>query len=438
MWFNPTAIVMLLKSNRAWFSLWAIVAAFGVYFCTYAFRKPFTAGLYEDHTVFGMNYKIVLILTQVVGYMSSKFIGVHVIAALKPSKRIQLILLLIGVSQVGLVLFAVLPKQLAWAAMFLNGLPLGMVWGVVFSFLEGRKVTEMLALGLSANMILTSGVLKTIYFFIHQVTGLSEFAMPAVLGFLFLIPLLGFVWMLSVLPPPTAEDKQLRSKRIPMQKRHKRVAMGRYGFGIVLIIGIYALLTTMRDFRDNFAVEIWQEIDPQQDFTIFAKMEAYITVFVLLGVGLLAVIKDNLKAYGLICGTFLAAFACVGIATKAYTNHGIMAHSWMLLLGVGLFFPYILIQIAYFERIIALFKIKGNVGYFVYLCDSVGYLGSVGILFYKEFVGGELTYSAILVAFATLTAILGGIFTLLQLVFFTWKYIQAKLIFTAKLHYKNN
>ncbi len=429
---------MFLKSNRVWFSLWAIVAAFGVYFCTYAFRKPFTAGLYEGYIVFGMDYKIVLILTQVLGYMSSKFIGVSVISSLRPSKRIQLILLLIGISQVSLVLFAVLPEQLAWAAMFLNGLPLGMVWGVVFSFLEGRKVTEMLALGLSTNMILTSGVLKTIYFYIQQATGLSEFVMPAVLGFLFLVPFMGFVWMLSVLPPPTAEDKRLRSKRIPMQKRHKYLAMGRYGFGIVLIIGIYALLTTMRDFRDNFAVEIWQEIDPLQDFTIFAKMETYVAVFVLIGVGLLTAVKDSLKAYGLICGIFFAAFSCIGIVTKGYTNHGITAYTWMLLLGVGLFFPYILIQIAYFERIIALFKIKGNVGYFVYLCDSVGYLGSVGILFYKEFAGGELTYSAILLAFASFTAILGGIFTLLQLVFFIWKYIQAKLIFTAKLHYKNN
>lgn len=429
---------MLLKSNRVLFIIWAMVAAFGVYFCTYAFRKPFTAGLYDGYYIFGLNYKVILILTQVLGYMSSKLIGVKVISALKPKRRVPLIFSLILISQFGLVLFAVLPEKIAWVAMFINGLPLGMVWGVVFSFLEGRKVTEMLALGLSANMILTSGVLKTSYFYIQNFLGISEFVMPATMGFIFLLPLIGFVWMLSVLPAPTAEDKALRSKRIPMKKRHKRLAMGRYGFGIVLIIGIYAMLTTIRDFRDNFAVEIWQEIDPDQSFTVFAKVETYIACFVLFGIGLLTLVKDNRKAYLLICSLFFASFLCIGVSTYWYEQTAISAFNWMLLLGLGLFFPYLLIQIAFFERIIALFEIKGNVGYFVYLCDSVGYLGSVGILFYKEFAGDSLTWSGILLAFASITATLGGILSIFQLAFFSWKYLKGKLIQTARLHYENN
>ena len=29
-------------------SAWCVVAAFGAYFCMYAFRKPFTAGAYAE------------------------------------------------------------------------------------------------------------------------------------------------------------------------------------------------------------------------------------------------------------------------------------------------------------------------------------------------------------------------------------------------------
>ncbi len=48
------------------------------------------------------------------------------------------------------------------AALFLNGLPLGLIWGLVFGFMEGRRTSEVLGAILCASFILSSGVVKSV------------------------------------------------------------------------------------------------------------------------------------------------------------------------------------------------------------------------------------------------------------------------------------
>ena len=57
-----------------------MVAAFGTYFCMYAFRKPFTAAEFAGYEWGGLGYKTLLVTAQVLGYTLSKFIGIKVIA----------------------------------------------------------------------------------------------------------------------------------------------------------------------------------------------------------------------------------------------------------------------------------------------------------------------------------------------------------------------
>jgi hypothetical protein len=40
----------------------------------------------------------------------------------------------------------------------------------------------------------------------------------------------------------------------------------------------------------------------------------------------------------------------------------------------------------YFERLLAAYKIPGNVGFVIYIADAFGYLGTVIVLLVKEFV----------------------------------------------------
>ena len=130
-------------------------AAFLVYFCMYAFRKPFTVGLFDEVDVWGFDYKIILILAQVLGYACSKFIGITVISAMLQRQRAMMILGLVVAAELALLGFALVDAPYNIIFLFLNGLPLGMIWGVVFSYIEGRRTTELLAVILSASFIMS-------------------------------------------------------------------------------------------------------------------------------------------------------------------------------------------------------------------------------------------------------------------------------------------
>jgi hypothetical protein len=90
----------------------------------------------------------------------------------------------------------------------------------------------------------------------------------------------------------------------------------------------------------------------------------------------------------------------------------------MLFLGTGLFLAYIPMQIALFERMIATFRIKSNAGFFVYICDSIGYLGSVILLLYKEFFSKSLHWSAVMIKFSYLTTFISIALMLAAFIFF--------------------
>ncbi|WP_138476953.1 DUF5690 family protein [Dyadobacter bucti] len=389
-----------LARSQVFFILWCVAAAFGTYFCMYAFRKPFTAGTYGDFALWGFHYKTVLIVAQVIGYMCSKWVGIKVISELKPAFRQTLIVGLIVFAEMSLLFFGLVPAPYNFIFLFFNGLPLGMVWGVIFSYLEGRKFTEALGMGLSISLIVSSGFLKTVYFQIQYFfPGLTEFWLPTIIGLLFLPAFLFFSWMLQLIPPPTESDKILRSERLPMTGDDKRLVMKNFGLGVMGFVLIYILLATMRDFRDNFSVEIWNEIQPGWDRNVFSKTEAISGLIVLFSVGCLSAIRSNSKGFLAIQGLIAFGILICGISTLAFSYKWIGPFSWMVMLGTGMFLAYTPIQVALFERMIALFKIKANAGFFVYICDACGYLGSVILLFYKEFFMKDLNWSAALTQF---------------------------------------
>ena len=385
----------------------------------YAFRKPFNAGVYEGLTLWGLHYKSILVITQVLGYMLSKFIGIKIISELKPSSRNKLIVILILIAEIALLFFGLVPYPYNFACLFLNGLPLGMVWGVVFSYLEGRRFTEVLAMGLSTSLIISSGYLKTIYFYVHEwLPSLSEFWLPFVIGLLFLPLFLLFVWMLSVIPAPTAEDVHRRSPRLPMTNEDKKNVFRDYGIGLVGLVIVYAMLATLRDFRDNFSVEIWNEIEPGWNKTVFAKTETVAGIIVLIAVGLLSAIKSNRKGFAATNLLIIGGLSITGISTLLFHTHAIPPFWWMLLSGTGLFLAYIPFQVAMFERMIAFFRIKANAGFFVYICDAIGYLGSVVLLLYKEFFTKDLSWSNMLIHFSYMQVAVSITIMVLCIVFF--------------------
>ena len=52
----------------------------------------------------------------------------------------------------------------------------------------------------------------------------------------------------------------------------------------------------------------------------------------------------------------------------------------MVLLGVGMYVPYVAVHTTIFERLIALTRERGNMGYLMYVADAAGYLGYAGVV----------------------------------------------------------
>ena len=408
----------LLRSNT-FFIIWALVASFGAYFCMYAFRKPFNAGLYQGLELGEVSYKAVLIISQVAGYTISKFAGIKIISELKAASRVKMVISLILIAEIALLFFGLVPYPYNFVFLFLNGLPLGMVWGVVFSFLEGRKFTEMLAMGLNISVVVASGILKTTYLELHAVfPSISEFWMPFLMGLLFLPLFLLFVWMLSVIPAPTSEDILLRTARLPMTGDDKRAVMKQFGFPVVCLVFFYATLVVVRDFRDNFTIEIWNEIEANWGSNVLTATETITGFIVLFVIGSLAFVRNNLLGFRLSNLILLAGITLIGGATLLFEKNLINGFYWMLLIGLGLFLAYTVLQTVVFERMIALFRIKANAGFFVYICESIGYMGSVALLLYKEFFLKELSWSQVLMQFSYVQFGIGLVMLLLSNIYF--------------------
>jgi hypothetical protein len=374
----------------------------------YAFRKPFNNGLYEGMTLLGVGYKSVLIISQVCGYMISKFWGIKIISELKSVTRIKLIVGLIMVAELALLFFGLVPFPFNFIFLFFNGLPLGMVYGVVFSFLEGRRFTEMIAMGLSVSIIVASGVLKTVYLEVHLFfPWISEFWMPFAIGFIF-FPMFGlFVWMLSVIPDPTEEDLKMRCERQPMTNDDKRSVLKVFGFPILCFVICYSLLGTARDFRDNFTIEIWNEIESGWESSILSQTEFISGFIILLIIGSTSIFKSNLLGFRYVNLVVLLGLIISGLTTLLFQYGIVNGYHWMLLVGVGMFLSYTAIQTVLFDRMIALYQIKANAGFFVYICDSFSYLGSVLLLVYKEFFMNTVSWSKVLIQFTYIQSIIG-------------------------------
>lgn len=408
-----------LFRSKTIFIIWCMVASFGVYFCMYAFRKPFSTGLYSGMELWGIGYKTVLLISQVLGYMLSKFAGIKIISELKATSRVKLIIALIFVAEIALLFFGLVPYPYNFIFLFINGLPLGMVYGVVFSFLEGRRFTEMIAMGLSISVIVSSGILKTVYLEVHTLLPMiSEFWMPFFMGLLFLPFFFLFVWMLTRIPAPTAEDIRLRTERIPMTDQDKRNALREFGFPIVCFIICYSMLATVRDYRDNFSIEIWNEIDVGWTNSVLSTTEMISGFVVLVVIGSVSFIRSNVVGFRITNMIILGGILLGGVATMLFKMQLINGFYWMSLIGIGMFLAYTAIQTVVFERMIALFQLKANAGFFIYICDSIGYLGSVFLLLYKEFFMREISWSEVLIQFLYLQTILALVLLGFSMLFF--------------------
>ena len=145
--------------------------------------------------------------------------------------------------------------------------------------------------------------------------GVPEFWMPFAVGACFAIPMAVFVYLLASLPPPTDEDIAARTKREPMDGEARKRFFMTYLPGLLPLTTLYVLLTAYRDFRDNFAVDIWKDLGFSKDESaaLLAGSEVPVTIGVLVILAFLMIIKDNRRALLAVHAIMLGGTALVGV-----------------------------------------------------------------------------------------------------------------------------
>ncbi len=422
---------MLQESSGKYFNgsprqigLYAAIAAFLAYTMIFGFRKSFTVCTFDGMRFFGLSYKIILVLSQMIGYLLAKFYGIRFIAELQRMGRYKIIGLLVGIAWLAWLFFAFVPPPYNAVFLFINGFPLGMLWGVVFSYIEGRRTTDFIGASLAVSFIFSSGFVKTVGGWLLLSFHLSEFWVPFVTGLVFALPLVVFVWLLEKIPPPDADDIAARMNRVPMLAADRKKFLKRFLPGLVAVVLVYGFATVFRDIRDNFSADMWKELGYGNQPAIFSQTETPITLVILLLIGSMVLIKNSYRAL-MVAHVFIGiGFVLAGICTYFFLLGKMDPVWWMTAVGLGLYMVYIPFNSVFFERLIAAFRFTGNVGFLIYIADSFGYLGSVGVLLSKEIFRVKLNWvnffsnSVIILSFA------GVAITIFSAIYFINKHRQ--------------
>jgi Family of unknown function (DUF5690) len=410
----------LRNASPVAFTTFASLAGFATYFSMYAFRKPFAAASFGSVAGwhYTLDFKIALVIAQVLGYATSKFIGIKVISEMQHAYRARAILSLIGASWVALVVFALAPALVKVPAMFVNGLCLGMIWGLVFSFMEGRRTSEILGAVLCASFIVSSGAVKSVGVLLMRLFHVPVFWMPAAAGLVFAPVLFLGVWGLASLPPPSAADESARVRRAPMSGREVRAFLSEYWLGVTLLVIAYVFATALRDFRDNFAAELWAALGYANPTTVFTSTELPVAAVALAAMGIIVKVQSNVRALAVIHGLILAGLLLLGASTLAFDAGWLGPLPWMIASGAGLYVVYTPFNAMLFDRLVAASGRVATAGFLIYVADSAGYTGSCALLLWRNFGLLHVAWLTVFRYAAYATSVVGIVLVSLSLVYF--------------------
>ncbi|MES2448001.1 MAG: DUF5690 family protein [Bacteroidota bacterium] len=402
--------------------LYAAVVVFLAYTMIFGFRKSFTVATFDGLTIAGYSYKTVLVISQMLGYLLAKFYGIKFISELKRTGRGKIIIILTAIAWLSWLFFAIVPLPYNIVFLFINGFPLGMLWGVVFSYVEGRKSTDFIGATLAVSFIFASGFVKSVGAWLMVTFGITEFWVPFYTGLVFSLPLILFIYLMEKIPAPTADDIKFRAERVPMTKTDRQKFIKDFLGGLIACVLIYCFATIFRDIRDNFGAEMWKEMGYINQPAIFAKTETPITIIVLILIGSMVLIKNNFTALKTAHYFIFIGFILAGASTLLFKSNSLSPIWWMTLVGLGLYMVYIPFNAVFFDRLISTFKYASNVGFLIYIADSFGYVGSIGVLLSKEIFKIQLNWVTFFSNSVMILSVIGGLLTIFSLIYFSKKY----------------
>lgn len=374
------------------FILWAGGTALLSYSLVYALRKPFTAATFDGMDFFGMDYKVATTIMQIFGYLISKFFAIKIVSELKRENRLKFMIFSVALAELALVFF---------------GLALGCMWGVIFSFIEGRKVTDILASLLGVSMAVSSGMAKSLGLFVVNTFGVTEFWMPALIGGLAFPLLVLMGWSLNKLPSPTDEDRALRSERVALNGEQRRQLFKSYMPLLIMLFFANLFITILRDIKEDFLVNI---IDVSTISSwLFAQVDGMVTLIILGIFAMMSLINSNYRVLIVLLSMVIGGAVTISYLAFNYDTLQLPTLYWLFIQSLSLYIVYLSFQTLFFERFIACFKIKGNVGFFIASIDFIGYTGTVCVLLFKEYCSPNIDWMQFYNQFSGWVGIVAGI-----------------------------
>lgn len=405
-----------LAAAPGWaFALYAGGAAFTAYFCMYGLRKPVDTVTFTGAKFLGtqIDLKTACVLGQIIGYVVSKYAGVRICSEAASVRRAMLLAGAGMWAELALLAFALVPPALRPVAMFANGLPLGIVWGLIVRYLEGRRTSDTLLVILSGSFVIAGAATKDFGLYLLTAFEVPEVWIPAAAGAVFLIPYLGATQLLHQLPPPDAGDEAARSARPNLDAVGRRAFLLRVGTGFFLLLLAYFLLTAYRDFRDHYGREILKAMGHGGDPGIFIRTERWALVVVLAALALLNLIREHRWAVAAVFAMVLAGFGLIAGTTLAYRGGYLNGLDWLALVGVGLYLAYVPFGTVLFERIVAAARFRGTSVFAVQLADGIGYTGSALVQLYRDLAHSDVDRLEFFVPLSLIVAAAGSVLTII-------------------------
>lgn len=359
------------------------------YFSMYAFRKPFTV-IKWNRTLWSIDYKTILVIFQTVGYTLSKFFGIKFVSALGPIGRGIKTFVFVAISLIAWLLFAVVPVPYNFPFILISAFPLGVIWGLIFSFLEGRIITEFITTGMCVSQIIASAYVKSVGSALIE-AGVKDIWMPFVVGCIFLIPLGASCFLLELMPPPNKRDIEVCSERQAMNLADQKRFVNAFFPGFVILICSYVVSLVYRDLRDNFAPEMWEELGRSEP-SIYTESETIVGCIIIIPIALTLLVKDKSIVFFSSFGFLIIDSVILIIITVVYSLDGLSGYAWIIACGVCLYLVYIPYSTVIFESWLSTFAYPATSGFLMYTADSFGYLLTTIVYLIKALAAPKISW----------------------------------------------
>eukprot|EP00002_Diphylleia_rotans_P019075 TRINITY_DN3695_c0_g1_i3.p1 TRINITY_DN3695_c0_g1~~TRINITY_DN3695_c0_g1_i3.p1 ORF type:complete len:470 (-),score=76.42 TRINITY_DN3695_c0_g1_i3:50-1459(-) len=361
--------------------LYAALTSFLAYTCVYGIRMPIFAAQFLDYKVRGFDLKVAFTMAQTAGIAVGKLGSTILISSLERENRLSTLYFLGSGATIGL-----LPVYLQWIpeiqvlGLFLCGICLAPIWGIIVLYLEGRGQSEILFAAAGLSPIFAGGLARSLGAYLIQ-SGIPEHTLPFTCGLVSLAFFCIITFYLNKLPPPTNQDIALRNVRKPMDATSRMQTLSNLGFGVWPLLCIYSFLNSFRAYREYFAYEIWSEIWGRPTDPInLVRPEIYIGLFAISTFACMSFIHSNRAAFFSMLGFMIAGGFLIWIGNELHVLGYVSNTVWTILIGVGLWIAYVPAGSMIFERLIAMSGLEVTAVFLIYLTDGLGYLSTIVML----------------------------------------------------------